>query len=57
MPIVTSKSSSVLSSGGMKTPALLINTCRGVPLSKNLLEKSFIELQYRQKLSVDHASR
>ena len=27
-------------------PALLIRTCNGVPLSRNLLEKSLIELQY-----------
>lgn len=26
-------------------PALLIKTCKGVPLSRNLLEKSLIELQ------------
>lgn len=26
-------------------PALLIRTCNGVPLSRNLLEKSLIELQ------------
>jgi len=27
-------------------PALLIRTCNGVPLSRNLLEKSLIELQH-----------
>ncbi len=26
-------------------PALLIRTCKGVPLSRNLFEKSLIELQ------------
>ena len=45
MPMVTSKSSWVLSSGGMKTPALLIRTCRGEPLSRNLFEKSLIDLR------------
>ena len=57
MPMVTSKSSSVLSSGGMKTPALFTSTCKGAPLSRNLFEKSLMELQHADHIGASAVLR